>query len=289
MTRTHTLFLFLCLATSACAGGGNLTGSKVVTETSSMADAKQDARSAAENLIGEINMARIALAQKQGDEAKGHVAQAQLLVAQMRNTTTEKRVESLSSGKMVTAEDSHYFPIQAGPMEIKTLNNPSARDDSTVKDAQMVYVTMDLGDSGVPEALLAQADERITAGDLRGADRALGKLTTSIITVDKRVDMPEAKATDNITLAKQFIGQGHYSAAAYALKHVQEALSTMAADTHYASHRNDISALKRDMGVIISALGSASPQLPQDVNGTMDRWSLMIKSWMRTSPPFPNV
>ena len=103
---TTILSATLVLSVAACSDKSDTMTSSNARAGGHPADANteagQDARVVAENFIGHINYARVALAKNKGDLAEKHIAKARNLMEQMKDTTVEqRRVDRIESGRIV--------------------------------------------------------------------------------------------------------------------------------------------------------------------------------------------
>ena len=291
--KTRTLFITtilsagLVLSIAACSNNADtITGHNAVTVNHPAADtAGENARDVAEDFVGHINYARIALAKNKGNRAEQHVAEARNLLAQLQNTTVEeRRVERIESGRVVynTTNDYkyHYFPITTGPLEIKKMSHGPvwAKNDLAVTDADIVYLTVDLNGNNAAKRL-NEAEADIKAGHLKAADNQLAQLTDEVVTVDEQTSVPLDKARDNIRLARNFVSSGNYTGARYALKHADDALDEMQNDNTYQTHRTAIITMRKEVKHLQVAIAAKDPGLAHKAVAKLDKWWSQLKDW----------
>ena len=240
-----------------------------------------DKQNIAENFIGNINYARVALASYNGDRAERHIAEARNLITRMGNPAPVAHIES---GRVVYDYDTdykyHYFPIETGSIEVKKMGHGPvwAKNDLAVTDAEVVTLTVDL--SGyTADTRLDNAEADIKAGKLKAADAELAQLTDEVVTVDDTSPMPVDMARDNIVLTQNFINSGNYTGARYALKHADSALHDMQKDDIYSQHKADIAAMRRDIKHLQNELTQKNPTLMQKTDAKLSKWWSELKTW----------
>ncbi len=245
----------------------------------------RDPRIAATSFIEHVNFARVALAMKNADLANRHIAQAESLVAVIKNSTAEQRkITEVETGRVIYQYDTdykyHYFPIEAGLAEVKQMSNGPiwAKDDLAVTDADIVYLTLDLTGNKT-ENYLNEAKKAIISSNLKDADNQLAKLTDDVIKVSDEIALPNVVAHDNIALARSFIAAKNYSGASYALKHADEALDKMENNPEYKSHNAEIISMRKDVSELQANIAKKNPTLINKANAKMDKWWKELKKW----------
>jgi hypothetical protein len=268
----------------------SITTGTVKTAASPITKAEMtDPRVAATGFVEHVNFARVALAMKNTDLARQHITQARNMVAVIKSAAADQRViTEVESGRIVYKYDTeykyHYFPIQTGPVQVKTMDSGPlwATNDLAVTDADMVYLTLDLtGDKA--EMHLDAADKAISSGMLKEADIQLAQLTDAVVTVDTKVAMPSVKARDNIALARNFIAGKNYEGASYALKHADDALDDMQKDDNNKARLADITAMRKDVSNLQEYIAKKDPNMIQKANAKMDKWWKDLNSWGKTA------
>lgn len=278
----------LLLGISACSHDSRVAGGNARATYAAPSETASDARAAAEDFVGHINYARIALARNNADRALKHVREARNVAAQLQDTTVAQRIDNVESGRVTydyqTDYKYHYFPIRTGPVEIKKMSHGPvwAKNDLAVTDAEIVYLTVDVS-GNKPQQRLDQAETDITNGHLGAADMQLARLTDETVTVDERTSAPLDKARDNIHLAANFVASGNYNGARYALKHADSALSEMQKDDAYNSHRADIVKMRRQAHDLQKTIARNDPTLTQKAGAKLNAWWMELKSWSSNS------
>ncbi|MFZ4125142.1 MAG: YfdX family protein [Rickettsiales bacterium] len=280
----------IALGMTASYAADSITTGTIKTAASPITKAEMaDPRVAATGFVEHVNFARVALAMKNADLAKQHITQARNMVTVIKSSAVEQRVvTNVESGRIVYKYDTeykyHYFPIQTGPVEVKTMDNGPvwATNDLAVTDADIVYLTLDLtGDKA--EAYLAKADAALTNNDLKLADDNLAQLTESVVTLDNKVAMPSVKAHDNIALARNFIAGKNYEGASYALKHADDALNEMQRDNNNKARLADIAAMRKDVSTLQDYIAKKDPNMIEKANAKMDEWWKDLNNWGKTA------
>lgn len=294
--KTRTLLITTILSTTLTLGMSNtyaadsITTGTVKTAASPITKAEMaDPRVAATSFVEHVNFARVALAMKNTDMAKQHITQARNMVTVIKSATVEQRIiTQVESGRIVYKYDTeykyHYFPIQTGLVQVKTMDSGPvwATNDLAVTDADIVYLTLDLtGDKA--ETHINEAEAAITANNLKLADEHLAKLTEAVVTVDSKVAMPSVKARDNIALARNFIAGKNYEGASYALKHADDALNEMQKDNNNKARLADIAAMRKDVSNLQEYIAKKDPNMIQKANAKMDKWWKDLNNWGKTA------
>lgn len=263
-----------------------ITKSTVKTAAAPISDATiSDPAVAATSFVEHVNYARVALAMKNVDLAKEHIVQARNMSIIIKSATVEqRRVTQLESGRVVYQYDTeykyHYFPIQAGPVQVKQVSSGPiwAKNDLAVTDADIVYLTLDLtGDKA--ETYLANAEKEIAANNLKAADKQLAQLTEAVVTVDSKVAVPSDKAADNIDLARNFLMGDNYAGASFALKHADNALDEMFKDDIYKEHRVEIASMRKEVSSLQGYIAKKDPTMIQKTASKLEKWGKDLKSW----------
>lgn len=268
----------------------SITSGTVKEATEPMTKAEiADPRVAAAGFVEHVNFARVALAMKNTTLAKEHITQARDMAVVIKGTATEpRRITEIQSGRVVykyeTEYQYHYFPIQTGPVEVKTMDNGPAwaTNDLAVTDADIVYLTLDLTGDKVTTHL-AEAEKAITAGDMKLADKHLAELVEATVTVDSKVAMPSVKAHDNIALARNFIAGKNYEGASYALKHADDALDEMQKNEADKARITEITMMRKDVKNLQEYVAKKDPTMIQKSNAKMDKWWKELKNWSKTA------
>jgi hypothetical protein len=248
-------------------------------------EAISDPRIAATSFVEHVNYARVALAMKNVDLAKQHIAQARNMSIIIKAAKVEeRRVTRLESGRIIyeytTDYKYHYFPIQTGPVQVKQVSNGPiwAKNDLAVTDADIVYLTLDLtGDK--TETYLADAEVAIASDNLKEADNQLAKLTEAVVTVDSKVSVPSDKASDNISLARNFLLGDNYAGASFALKHADDALDEMQKDDVYKERRKEIITMRKEVSELQGYITKKNPTMINKAGSKLEKWGKDLKSW----------
>lgn len=256
-----------------------------VSNAPTAAETVTDPRIAAQGFIAHVNYARVALAMKNADLARQHIAHARTMSAIVTDAVTEQRhVTHVEAGRVVydfdTEHKYNYFPVEAGPVEIKEVSDGPiwAKNSLAVSDAEIVYLTVDLSNDKA-EGYLVAAETAITAGKLMDAEVKLGELTDAVVRVDDKVSVPIDKAHDNIGIAQNFIRGNNYDGARYALAHADEALNAMQKDDIYKTHRPEIIAMRQEVNDMRATVAKKDPSIMQKAGVTLDKWMNQVKSW----------
>ncbi len=247
-----------------------------------------DIRYTAADFVENINYARIALAQNNGDLAEKSILAARDLMGQMKYTTIDTHViEGIESGRVVYSYDTdyryHYFPIETGAMEIKKMSHGPlwAKADLAVTDADVVYLTVDLSGNTADKRLDA-AEADIKTGHFKAADIQLAKLTDKVVSVDEITSDSLTKARDNILLAHNFVVAGNYTGARYALKHADAALDEMQKDETYETQRADIVKMRREVRHLQHIITTKDPTMAHKAIVKLDMWWAELKEWSKS-------
>jgi hypothetical protein len=280
----------LILGTVPCYAADSITTSTIKTAADPITKAEMDdPRIAATSFVEHVNFARVALAMKNTVLAKQHITQARNMIMIIKGATSDQRVVTeVESGRIVYKYDTeykyHYFPIQTGPVQVKTMDNGPlwASNSLAVTDADIVYLTLDLN-SEKAETHLNKAEEAMTVNDLELADKHLALLTEDVVSVDSKSSMPNVKARDNIALARNFIAGKNYEGANYALKHADDALNEMQKDKNNAARLSAITAMRKDVSTLQKYVAKKDPSMIQKASARMDSWWQDLNNWGKTT------
>lgn len=287
---TTMLYTLVTMTGASALAAENITTRTVSTAKNTLSNAEaSDPRVAALSFVEHVNFARVALAIKNSTLANQHIMQAQNLITVIKSATLEqRRVTQVESGRIVYQYDTeykyHYFPIQTGPVQVKTISNGPiwAKNDLAVTDADIVYLSLDLtGDKA--ENYLRDAESAIAEKNLKLADDQLAQLTDAVVTVDSKVAQPNLVAHDNIALARNFIAGKNYDGAKFALNHADDALDDMSKDEKNKSRLSEIAAMRADVKNLQDYIAKKDPTLIQQANTKIDTWWKELKNWSKSS------
>lgn len=294
--KTRNLFITTILSTTLALGvnasyaADTITAGTVKTAATPITKAEMaDPRVAAAGFVEHVNFARVAIAMNNTLLAKEHISQARNMASMIKDASTETSlISEIESGRIVykyeTEYKYHYFPIQTGPVQVKTMDSGPlwATNDLAVTDADIVYLTLDLtGDKAAMH--LDAADKAINSGLMKEADIQLAQLTEAVVMVDSKVAMPSVKAHDNIALARNFIAGKNYEGASYALKHADDALDEMQKDNNNKARVADIAMMRKDVSDLQAYIAKKDPNMIQKANVKMDKWWKDLNNWGKTA------
>lgn len=295
-----TMAAFPSLSLAAGPNGSTITASTVTAAQTPVDDksllvsttAQQDA---AQSFIEHINYARVALAMNNRPLAKQHIAQAQQLYTSLKNAASgydpSTRIESGRVSYDYDQENRyHYFPISAGPIELKSLKEGPvwAKKGLAVTDAEIVYLTLDLGAPDT-EKHLTLASAAIDNNNVKDAQAQLAKLTDEVVDTEEAVAVPLEKARDNIALARNFTAMQNYDGARFALKHADNALDQMEQDQAYAGQRARITAMRSEVATLQDNIAGNDPTMLQKADASLDKWWNDLKDWASNKMPKGNI
>ena len=265
------------------------TGTVKTAESPISREEMSDLSVAAASFVEHVNFARVALAMKNIELAKQHLIQARNMIRVINSATMEQSViTEVESGRVVYLYDTeykyHYFPIQTGPVQVKTMDNGPiwATNDLAVKDADIVYLTLDLT-SDKAEIYINQAEAAIKENNLKLADKDLAQLTEAVVKVDSKESMPSVKAHDNIALARNFIAGKNYAGASFALKHADDALNEMQKDNNNKARLADIAEMRKDVSNLQEYIAKKDPSMIKQADTKIDKWWTDLKSWGKSA------
>lgn len=293
MKMSHLLVMTILSGTLYCStvefgyarGGDSIT--KEMKETAARPVSKKatkDMAVAGQRFVEHVNYARIALAVKDRESAKKHLQKAQRLATVLKSSA-EKPIEKVQSGRVVYKYDTpyadHYFPIEAGPIELKKIDRGPiwAKDKGVaITDAEIVYLTLDFNDEDTSDRL-QEALDATERGDTKMAQENLEDILDDVVSVDESVDVPLDKARDNIALARNFIAARNYDGARYALRHADEALDDMEDDNRYVKYRKSISSMRKEVSKLEDQVAKKDPTLLNKVDKTLEKWGRDLQNW----------
>lgn len=285
---TTILSVTMALGVTACSHNTGTMASSNVKAGSYTADeiAEQKASDIAENFVGNINFARVALAKHKGNRAEQHIVEARNLMEEIQNTPgAPRRISHIESARVVYKYDTdfknHYFPIISNPQVVKEFGHGRpvwAKHALTMTDADIVYLTVDLR-SNRAATQLDEAETYIKTGNFKAADAQLAKLTDEVVTVDDQTLAPVDRARGDIALARNFVSADNYTGARYALKHADDALDNMQKDDRYKTHRTDIATMRKDVKNLQNVITKKDPAMAEKASTQLDKWWSELKDW----------
>jgi hypothetical protein len=198
---------------------------------------------AASQLVNQTSLARYALASNDANAAKAHIESAKIAGDTLAKLSSEERkVTGVRSGRVsydIKTEDGAYFyyPVETGTVTTKEIGSGpfwSSNKGLAVKDAELVYMTVDINGADIQEDL-TDALKDINDSDLADADDELNDILEEIVSIEDRQEALAIKAKDNLQLTRDYLAAKNYDAARYPLKHAKSALEDMDGNERYAA------------------------------------------------------
>jgi hypothetical protein len=265
-------------------------GGAVTTQTLTAAPAaggdSPTAQAEAEDFLAQVNYARVALAMKDATLARQRIESARAELNALKGATVEeRRITRLPSGRILyqyeTHYKPHYYPLDTGPIEVKTLKRGpmwAPAKGLAVTDAEVVYLTLDLNGAGA-ETHLNAASAQIDQANYQAADDELAALVQEAVKEESAVRVPREKAQDDLALAQTFIAAGNYEGARYAMDHAQQALGEMESDKHYASRKARVVTMRHQMEDLQQTLRKDAPTWTEKARVKLRQWWQELKDW----------
>lgn len=254
------------------------------TTAGATARAQVEQRYAAESMIEHVNLARLALALKNKEEAAQHIQSAKSLAATLAGTENQIR-KRVQSGRFTYEygdnTQEHYFPIAGGMIERKEFDTGpfwAEREGVAVKNAEVAYVSIAVDTKAATEKL-NQAETALKDDNVNQASRALDDLVNTTVTAEKTEELPLVKAQDNLALAKGFLRAKNYAGARFALGHAEDAMEAMTSDQRYTQHDQRIQAIQSEVQQMQATLDKNDPSLLDKAEAKMNTWWEELKSW----------
>ena len=271
---------------AAVMNAGNENAKTVIAST--------DARNAASRFVNIVNRARYSLASKDAENAKKDIEAAKLEAAKLAHlSATDRKMASMPSGRIVydingnaktvaPNTDYYYYPIETGSIATKEVGaGPfwSAQKGLGVKDAELVYVTVDLS-KVQPMVELDKALADISANKLNAADDVLENLIDHVIAVEDSKDALAIKARDNLELTRNYLEAQNYDAARYPLKHAKAALKAMDGNPRYADQQSAVKKYLAEIDGYQQTIESKDPTALEKMHEGWDKMWNDMKRWV---------
>lgn len=155
-------------------------------------------------------------------------------------------------------------------------SQPSVPAAPVVSDVELRFTRV-LFDIQIAEAHLLQAKKALAENNLLFADAALIAVLQGVIVEQGGIEMPLAKAAQNLTLANAMISQGDLVKAKTAMQETTDALR-MYVRLAGEERSQEASALLGEMSEFTKSLGNKQ-QVPKEAPEKISRWQQQISGW----------
>ncbi len=233
----------------------------------------------AERLLESINRARLALAHNNLMSSLQAIKDAQEISAALDSDAGGVEKAEIRTGYFVYYQGKHlayhyYFPLNT---EMAELNSPedtqfwSANGGMSVKEASAVNVTV-IFNAAEASKQLAAAMHAVETFKNDEAQLILTKQVEDAVKITSTQKLPLIKARDNIQLTRFFIDAKNYDAARNALRHARDGLNEASNDKRYASNKDEIKGMGRDIVAISKDVASKDPTFMGRTAVTLENW-----------------
>jgi len=196
-------------------------------------------------------------------------------------------VYDVPTGRIVYDNQSQYtaqyYPVEAGTVTLKDVDTGPfwSRDKGIgIKDAEVVYLTVDLNKAQVDERLNEALDD-ISRNHLEAADNTLGNLIDGVMQTAAERPAPGIKARDNMELANHYLQAHQYDAARYPLRHAKTALEEMKDDDRYAAQRVKIREMLAQIDETEDTIARRDPNTMERAEQTVHQWWSNLQGWVQ--------
>jgi|GEM_PF-3191072 len=192
----------------------------------------QQLQATSSEIMGDINIASIALMFGMNDDALNHITAARKAISTFNgqmgsyNSTNPMTAGKLSY-KTAQGTQDYWIPVMEDRFSVRSIGGDhlaSKNPDIDVKDAQIVHYQMVL-DTKVTDEQLAKAQTAISAKQYDVAMTALQNINKATIAETVVENRPLEAVRDNLILSKELLNDKDYRGASFALRHANMELA----------------------------------------------------------------
>jgi hypothetical protein len=236
-------------------------------------------------MMGQINLAAVALDTKLPEAARANLDRASALAAQLEGTAPEVQSKTqLKYGKVSynfeNQAKNYYVPIVDDLFLLSdyksTFHAWKSRSDIDETDAGVVLVTVSADLREIQKAL-DDAKTKLDAKEFAAAGAALNSIYADAIVDEVAVTDPLWAVHDNLALAQNLIREEHYKAARFALQHARKELAKL--EKQRPEDTGSIQQLDASIAKVEGELRQKDPSLTQRIDGTVASWMTTVRSW----------
>lgn len=253
-----------------------------------LAAQRESAHNLAHKMMGHVNLASVALDTRLPKAAQEHVKKAESLAARLASSAPELRAQmQYKFGKVsYTVDDEskdYYVPVVDDVFllsDYKTTfhvwkDNPDIKET----DAGVVWLGLSMDIRQVQKAL-KDAETKIVAKDYEGASQALTQIFKDAIVDEVVFGDPILAVYDDLALAKNLIGEGHYDAARHALQNARESLGKAEKKSSDEKQSASIEKMSEQIAKFEKELEQKDPSLTEQVSARLSGWMSTVESWI---------
>jgi hypothetical protein len=238
----------------------------------------------ASRIIGDINIAKMALIYNMPDDASTHINAARQIISSMGSQTSPLSSSApLVAGKLSykTAQGNadYWIPVVNDRFEESDLQGThlsSKNPDVDVVDAESVHYKLYLNAQNADHQL-AKAQTAINEKQYDTAMNALQDVTKNSMNEVTVRQTPMAGAADNLILAQALVANHDYRGASYALKHANDQLGRAESENTKISNDTDIKNMRSQISSMQSSINNGQPSV-QKVGQKIDNWIKEVKA-----------
>ena len=253
------------------------------TGTKNVAPGMKGERESAAQFVHLLSQARYSINIKDTESATRFVREALNIGESLAKATAP--VRGVQTGRvdydLNDDDDDHFYRIDAGAVTNKQVGlGPFWADKKglAVKDAEVVYLTVDLREADFREDL-NEALKDLANNDLEDADDEISDVIEEVASIDAQESAPEIKARDNLELANHYMEAQNYDGARYPLKHARDALETMKNDDRFKGQETQINNYLSEIDKTEEVIAKKDPTALEKMQQNVESWWNDMKEW----------
>lgn len=263
--------------------------------TSASAESGQSVRqlqTTASVILGNINIASIALVYGMNDDALSHINAARKSISDFDRqvSTYNYGMTPYSSTTPMTAgrlgfktaqgESDYWIPVVNDRFSVRTINGErltSRSPDVDFTDAQIVHFKMVLDTRTVDEQL-AKAQNAINQKQYDVAMTALQNVSKGAITETVAEDRPLETTRDNLILSRELLQDKDYRGASFALQHANTELARYEKANPDSADTAQIKDMQSKIYALQTSIDKNEPSALKTAEAKIDGWIKDIKA-----------
>ncbi|MCB9724280.1 MAG: YfdX family protein [Spirochaetaceae bacterium] len=238
-------------------------------------------------MMGDINLAAVALDLRLPIAAREHLDRASALAAELQgmlpriDTRTQFKYGKLSYDVEEQAKD-YYVPVVDDLFLLSdyesTFHAWKSREDIQETNAGIVLVTV-RADVREIQAALDEARAKLEAKEFATAGAMLNDIYTHAIVDEVEITDPLWAVHDNLALARNLIREERFDSARFALEHARKELAKVKSEDHEAAAPASVRQLDASIAKVENELRAKDPTLTQRMDRTVSSWMSTVRSW----------
>ena len=234
----------------------------------------------ADNMMGQIALARKSLEIGLDKDASYHIAKAQDMASQLQKESPEIITTSTLkyNDKVYNFNDKYKDNLIPAVDDLFTIRDYDAKlkgdvkkDKVTEKNVDVARYQLELDIRNVQKAL-KEANEDARKGEINEARDALNEIYVGAVENAVVYQDPIWTVRDNMMVANEMLKANDFKSARYALKKAESELKTISKQDEYAADSKTLKRLEKEASDLHKSLSKSDPSLLQKAENTISGW-----------------